>query len=353
MAPQANHANTWPAAHPPAFPPPANVNVATPTSAWTSSAGGAFVHVASSATSAASALATTRCSSATLPGLPTAPLPHPDKPSKLSAALPACANTNIDVDMLEVELSVLPNKNFVTALVNGLRYGFHVGFSAPRINVHAPNRPSALEHPEIVTAAIAKEVERGHTAGPFANPPFPVLACSPLACVPKKPDSWWLILDLSAPAGHSVNDGIPAEHGAVQYAKFDQIIRMIAHLGRGALIAKVDLKHAFRQCPVHPDDWPLLCYEWNGHYYVDLRLPFGLRSSPALFNSLAEGLCDLLRAKGIRYLEHYLDDFTPNSVLCASYQALILETFHSVGVLYLPGKNAWPWNLPPCPGHYS
>ena len=258
--------------------------------------------------------------------------------------------------MLEVELSVLPYRNFVTALVNGLRYGFHVGFSAPRINVHAPNRPSTLEHPEIVTAAIAKEVERGHTAGPFANPPFPVLACSPLACVLKKPDSWRPILDLFAPAGHSVNDGIPAEHGAVQYANFDQIIRMIAHLGRGALIAKVDLKHAFRQCPVHPDDWPLLCYEWNGHYYVDLRLPFGLRSSPALFNSLA-GLCDLLHAKGIRYLEHYLDDFItvappppPNSVLCASYQALILETFHSVGVLTSLEKTLGPGTCLPVLG---
>ena len=202
-----------------------------------------------------------------------------------AAVLPSCASTNIDVDALEAQLSILPNQHFVNALINGLRYGFHIGFPSPRFSVCAPNRPSALEHREVVSAAIAKEVERGHTFGPFPTPPFPVFACSPLGCVPKKPDSWRLILDLSAPAGFSVNDGIPVENGAVQYVRFDQIIRMIAQQGRGVLIAKVDLKHAFRQCPVHPDDWPLLCYKWEDQYYVDVRLPFGLRSSPALFKA--------------------------------------------------------------------
>ena len=198
-----------------------------------------------------------------------------------AAVLPSCASTNIDVDALEAQLSILPNQHFVNALINGLRYGFHIGFSSPHFSVCAPNRPSALEHREVVSAAIAKEVERGHTVGPFPTPPFPVFACSPLGCVPKKPDSWRLILDLSAPAGSSVNDGIPVENGAVQYVRFDQIIRMIAQLGRGALIAKVDLKHAFRQCPVHPDDWP--CFATSGRTsitststflsgYVHLRL---------------------------------------------------------------------------------
>ena len=263
-----------------------------------------------------------------------------------AAVLPSRASTNIDVDALEAQLSILPNQHFVNALINGLRYGFHIGFSSPRFSVCAPNRPSALEHREVVSAAIAKGVERGHTVGPFPTPPFPVFACSPLGCVPKKPDSWRLILDLSAPAGCSVNDGIPVENGAVQYVRFDQIIRMIAQLGRGALIAKVDLKHAFRQCPVHPDDWPLLCYKWEDQYYVDVRLPFGLRSSPALFNKLAEGLCCLLRTKGISHLEHYLDDFItagpPDSPICLAHQQLILRTFDQVGVLASPDKTLGP-----------
>ena len=170
-------------------------------------------------------------------------------PVFIAAVLPSRASTNIDVDTLEAQLSILPNQHFVNALINGLRYGFHIGFSSPRFTVCVPNRPSALEHKEVVSAAIAKEVERGLTVGPFSTPPFPVFACSPLGCVPKKPDSLRLILDLSAPAGFSVNDGIPVKNGAVQYVRFDQIIRMITQLGRGASAggagpaASVFLKH--------------------------------------------------------------------------------------------------------------
>ena len=274
-----------------------------PTSAWTSSVADASAPCASFVTSAASALGTTHSRTALVCRLPVAPLPQPARcsapyspalpvslpisplsvstasttyaaPLFNAAVLPSRASTNIDVDALEAQLSILPCQHFVNALINGLRYGFHIGFSSPRFSVCAPNRPSALELREVVSAAIAKEVEHGHTVEPFPTPPFPVFACSPLGCVPKKPDSWRLILDVSAPAGFSVNDGIPVENGAVQYVRFDQIIRMITQLGREALIAKVDLKHAFRQCPVHPDDWPLLCYKWEDQYYVDVRLPF-------------------------------------------------------------------------------
>ena len=48
----------------------------------------------------------------------------------------------------------------------------------------------------------------------------------------------------------SINDGISAEECTLTYVKFDYIVKMIASHGKGALLAKVDLKHAFRQCPV-------------------------------------------------------------------------------------------------------
>ena len=41
-----------------------------------------------------------------------------------------------------------------------------------------------------------------------------------------------------------------------------------------------DIKHAFRLCPICLEDRELLGIHWNGHFYVDLCLPFGLRSSP-------------------------------------------------------------------------
>ena len=44
-------------------------------------------------------------------------------------------------------------------------------------------------------------------------------------------------------------------------------------------------------------------------YYVDLFLPFGLRSSPAIFNHYADALELAMRAKGMQDLLHYLDDY--------------------------------------------
>lgn len=81
-------------------------------------------------------------------------------------------------------------------------------------------------------------------------------------------------------------------------------------LGRGALMGKIDIKSAFRICPVRPEDWPYLGMQWEGRYYFDKVLPFGLRSAPYIFNCLVEALCWILQnTYGIEHLYHYLDDF--------------------------------------------
>ena len=74
-------------------------------------------------------------------------------------------------------------------------------------------------------------------------------------------------------------------------------------------MSKVDLKNAFRLCPVHPDDWHLLGIHWRGHYYVDKCLPFGLRSAPYLFNMVANAVQWILSHHfQVANFFHYLDD---------------------------------------------
>jgi hypothetical protein len=50
---------------------------------------------------------------------------------------------------------------------------------------------------------------------------------------------------------------------------------MIGLLGKGVLLAKVDMKSAFRLAPVYPGDFELLGMYFNEGYYVDKCLPFG------------------------------------------------------------------------------
>jgi hypothetical protein len=43
----------------------------------------------------------------------------------------------------------------------------------------------------------------------------------------------------------------------------DVVARVVVRLGRGALMAKFDLKSAYRNIPVHPDDRWLLGMVWE------------------------------------------------------------------------------------------
>ena len=75
-------------------------------------------------------------------------------------------------------------------------------------------------------------------------------------------------------------------------------------------MTKIDIKHDFRLCPVPQEDWHLLDYFWRNRWYYDVRLPFGSRSSPFIFNAFADALLWILIGKfGITGGTHYLDDF--------------------------------------------
>ena len=118
-------------------------------------------------------------------------------------------------------------------------------------------------------------------------------------------------------------------------------------MGRGALLAKVDLKNAFRLCPVRPDDWHLLGIHWRGKYYIDKCLPFGLRSAPFLFNMVAEAIEWILRYHfHQQYCFHYLDDFffagSPQTDSCMVALMDMIQLCGNVRALIKPEKVIGP-----------
>lgn len=81
-------------------------------------------------------------------------------------------------------------------------------------------------------------------------------------------------------------------------------------MGKGSKLVKRDLADAFRHVPVARSDWWLLGFFWQDHYYFDRFLPFGLRTSPYIFDLLARVLHWILIAVlGWATVLHYLDDF--------------------------------------------
>ena len=241
---------------------------------------------------------------------PTHNLPAPSKRTSDFFPLPNTVVSPINVPVLKQFLINHPDTNFVNFLLDGFTYGFSVGYDGPLTAGQSRNLLSARQNPIAVSAAILKEVSRGHTAGPFPVSPFPMLHCSPLGAVPKKDGTHRIILDLSSPRGSSIHQGISSDMYSVKYSSFDDAVSMVLSVGSSCFMAKLDIKHAFRLCPVHPSDWPLLGYVWQNNYFVDVRLPFGSRSSPFIFNQFADALLwILIFVFGIQNILHYLDDY--------------------------------------------
>ena len=172
--------------------------------------------------------------------------------------------TPVNVITLEEELTGYPDLNIVNYLLSGFKQGFRIGCEGLDFPLITKNLPSARDNPDQVTAAITKELERGHTAGSFIHPPFENFRCSPLGAVPKKDGTHHLIIDLSSPNGLSINDFISKEDYSATFSKFDDVVSIVKSLGKSAIMAKLDIKHAFRLCPVSPVDWHLLGHTLGG-----------------------------------------------------------------------------------------
>ena len=204
------------------------------------------------------------------------------------------------------------NRQFVETLVSIAISGVHIGYEGSlSAQIHRPNHTSAFAHPEIITNAIQSEIKTGRIKE-IKNLPMNYY-CSPIGLVPKSSEGiqigWRTIFDLSSPDGHSVNDDIPKEYGTIIYETLDNAIRLIAQAGRGAVMMKRDLKSAFRHVPINPCDYWLLVFEWQGKFYVDMFLPFGLRTAPRIFNLFAEALHWIFETLEEWNVTHYLDDF--------------------------------------------
>ena len=94
--------------------------------------------------------------------------------------------------------------------------------------------------------------------GPFDTIPFPTLRVSPVGLVPPKDGDFRLIHNLSYPDCDSVNYFINPDICHLNYSSIDEAVSMIQLMGQGTLLAKTDLKSAFRLLPLYPGDFDLL-----------------------------------------------------------------------------------------------
>jgi hypothetical protein len=72
----------------------------------------------------------------------------------------------------------------------------------------------------------------------------------------------------------------------------------------------VDISDAFKQLGIRKDQHHLYCIKWRKLYYYYVRLCFGSRSSPKIFDNLSVAICWIAKNNyNIPVILHLLDDF--------------------------------------------
>ncbi|KAI2646851.1 Pro-Pol polyprotein [Labeo rohita] len=211
-----------------------------------------------------------------------------------------------------------PDSHFTDYVLSGLAHGFHPGVeSLPSQSLICPNLQSALTEPETVDLLIKKEIDANFMIGPFSIPPFCIFRVSLIGVATRNSQAKkCLIIDLSSPHNSpflSINSLIPLEEFSLHYHDVDQAITLIKEAGRGAWLAKVDITSAFKVMPIHPVFWHLFGIRWKNKFYFAVRLTFGCRSSPKIFDTLSEAICWILSNNyNIPYLIHLAPRLRPS-----------------------------------------
>ena len=245
-----------------------------------------------------------------------------------------------------------PDRLYAQFIVNGIRRGFHIGCRARKQDIRSSshNMPAAYSNTDVVDRYLKEELDHGRLV-PVQPPLASDVHVSKLGVIPKKHQQgkWRLIVDLSSPKGASINDFIDPSFCSLTYASVEDAAAYVFSAGQGALLAKLDIKSAYRNIPVYPGDRHLLGICWQGKTFVDTCLPFGLRSAPKVFNATADALEWIIVNQGkttVDFVLHYLDDFLfggrPKSDSCGKALNLALRLCQEVGFPVMSEKVVGP-----------
>ena len=184
------------------------------------------------------------------------------------------------------------------------------------------------EFPSEIKSYLESELCKGTVLGPFKENPFQTqLLLSPLNTVPKHDtNERRIILDLSFPKGHAVNDFIPKDEYLQEkidlvYPKVDDLVDLVKLKGQGCCLFKKDLQEAFRQICIDPLEYSKVGFKFKGNLYFDSVLSMGLRSSAFICQRVTNAITYMMFKVGVAIL-NYLDDLAGAEM--SVYEWLIL-----------------------------
>ena len=159
----------------------------------------------------------------------------------------------------------------------------------------------------MVEQTIRQEIALGN----YVVSPTKPRIISALGAIPK-PNSpeIRLIHDCSRPHRQAVNNYI-----TTNLFKLQTLDDATTLLGPNYYMAKIDLQHAYRSVPIHPDNYKATECKWQflgDHsytYFYDTHLPFGAKSSLEIFHCITQSVRCMMARRGFPNIIVYLDDF--------------------------------------------
>jgi hypothetical protein len=177
-------------------------------------------------------------------------------------------------------------------IANGAEIGCRGKFRAASVSKNAKN---AYENGRQVSDAIAAWVSVGYAFGPVEEEDVPAHAKINGILTRTKPNgSVRIILNLSAPKGFSVNDGIDKDEFPAAMSSTEAWLSVLNKLGPGLLFMKVDFADAYKHVAVALQDTDLQWFEWGGKYFKELCLIFGASSSAGIFDATAKVFVEIV-----------------------------------------------------------
>ena len=130
---------------------------------------------------------------------------------------------------------------------------------------------------------------------------------------PKDRDKRRVILNLSHPTGHSVNDHVDKNEFnhtpfILKFPTIDSIVQDICEAGDDVVLFKVDVARAFRNVRVDPVNALEFCIKWADAFYIDLVIAFGWTHRSGAFQILSDAVAFIMAKNGVK-LYCYIDDY--------------------------------------------
>jgi len=230
-----------------------------------------------------------------------------------------------------------PDRDF---LINGVTNGFKLFDEDPAdLNYECANYASAEGQPAKAKLdhLYRAELEEQKISKVF-NKPKCVHA---IGAVPRKDrNDPRPITDCSRPYDGSINDYMFPEK--FRYNTVDSAAKLVTP---GAWLSIIDIRHAYRSCPVFPPHRTYTGFKWKFsdnvstqyQYFVDNFLCFGLRAAPSIFVRISNAIARIFKTEIDHpdvHLVNYLDDFcivAKTKEMCLIGQRCLIRVLRQLG----------------------